>query len=412
LHSPGLSTRGITLRALIVVYALALLSVHIGDHWHLVHEDNGAMQTSLALSHVRYGLGVTRGLNVFIDPRSGARDFYLHHPPAVPLLLAGAFIATGHDSPAVARGVMVALSIATLLLLMSVLSELFADERAVLAGALAMATFPMESFFGRMVNYEVPALLLGLVQIDAYLRHRKTGSGASLVELAVAIVAGGLVEWASLLFSAAVAIAAFLDHFIEKRDLRALFTTIVAGAAVTAFNVAHIVVVRGSLRGLTEVVTRDFGVGHDPLTCFGFVGSQLENFRGYFTMSGLIATIVVVIALLWPRSRVAAALLTDGAGELRRFLLISLGAATAWVACSPNRARFHHYWQFYFLPFVVVAVALLIRWMLLRRHTFVIALIVLEVIASSSYKLYRRHSRSDEWAIANTRTIEEKFLSP
>jgi hypothetical protein len=160
------------------------------------------------------------------------------------------------------------------------------------------------------------------------------------------------------------------------------------------------------------VVTTDFGVGHDPLTFFGFVGSQLENFRGYFTMSGLIATIVAAIALLQPRSRVGAALLPDGAGDLRRFLLIALGAATAWVACSPNRARFHHYWQFYFLPFVVVAVALLIRWMLLRRHTFVIALIVLEVIASSSYKLYRRHTRSDEWAIANTRTIEVKFLSP
>jgi hypothetical protein len=136
--------------------------------------------------------------------------------------------------------------------MMSVLSELLADERAVLAGALAMATFPMESFFGRMVNYEVPALLLGLVQICAHMRHRKTGSGASLVVLAVAIVAGGLVEWASLLFSAAVAVAAVLDHFIEKRDLRALLTTIVAGAVVTAFNIAHIVVVRGSLRGLTE----------------------------------------------------------------------------------------------------------------------------------------------------------------
>jgi hypothetical protein len=408
------ASRRVIQRLLIAVYACSLLSINIGDHWRLIHEDNGAMQTTFALSHLRYGLAVTGGHNVFIDPGTGARTFYPHHPPAVPLVLAAAFATTGRESPGVARGVMLPFSVATLILMMSLLSTFFADEHLVAVGGLAMATFPMASFFGRMVNYEPPTLFFCVLQVWAYFRHRKTRSGSSLALLALSIVMGGLFDWASLSFSAAIAAAALYDRVKEGRS-GALLTTILAAAAVTIFNVWHVIFATGSLAGFLTIVAKDVGVGHDPLTLSGFLLEQTENFREYFTISGVVAVIVVTIGLSWPGSRLAAALFQGEDGDLRRFLIITLGAAVAWQLSSPNRARLHHYWQFYFLPYAVAAFVILIRWIMGRqRRTAVIllAIISIEIVTSSSYKLYRRYTTPSAWAVESTRQMEAFYLKP
>ena len=42
--------------AALLLYAFLLLSIGLTADWRLRHEDNGAMFTTLALSHVRLGL--------------------------------------------------------------------------------------------------------------------------------------------------------------------------------------------------------------------------------------------------------------------------------------------------------------------------------------------------------------------
>ncbi|MGZ7039528.1 MAG: hypothetical protein ACXVJO_15240, partial [Thermoanaerobaculia bacterium] len=313
----------LALRLLVVAYAVTLLSIHMNHRWRLVHEDNGAMQTTFALSHLRYGLAATRAENVFIDPRTGARLFYAHHPPAVPLVLAAAFALTGSDAPWVARGVMVAFSVATLIVMMLMLNHLFGDERLVLAGGLAMATFPMEAFFGRMANYEAPALLFCLMQMFAYLRQRTR-------LMIAAIVIGGLFDWSSLFFSGAIAIAALLE-----RRIRTFVAIALSAAFVTIVNIVHVILATGTLRGFLEAVTGSAVAGHNAMTIVDFVALQLDNFRGYFTITGLVATLLVTTALVLPYSRLATALLPPHERHTRLFLAINLCAATAWLLSSP-----------------------------------------------------------------------------
>jgi len=63
------------------LYAFGTLSIGLTRDWRLIHEDNGAIHTTLALSHVRLGLRRTRAHDLFFDPRTGQGSVYGHHPP-------------------------------------------------------------------------------------------------------------------------------------------------------------------------------------------------------------------------------------------------------------------------------------------------------------------------------------------
>ena len=97
---PGPASRvpfGLAFFAL-VVYAAVILSIGTHADWRLLHEDNGAFQTSLALSHIRLGLARTRAHDVFFNPGTGEATLYGHHPPGTALILAAVFSATGSAS--------------------------------------------------------------------------------------------------------------------------------------------------------------------------------------------------------------------------------------------------------------------------------------------------------------------------
>ncbi len=76
----------------------------------------------------------------------------------------------------------------------------------------------------------------------------------------------------------------------------------------------------------------------------------------------------------------------------------------------------HHYWQFYFMPFVVISIAVAIRWLCRpdapRRRRILLVTMCMEIACSSAYKLYRRHTEPDAWTIQATRDVEEKYLTP
>ena len=82
--------RRLILRAALVLYAFGILSIGLTRDWRLRHEDNGAMHTTLALSHLRLGIAATRAHDMFFNPHSGEASPYGHHPPATALLVAGA----------------------------------------------------------------------------------------------------------------------------------------------------------------------------------------------------------------------------------------------------------------------------------------------------------------------------------
>ena len=381
----------------LVVYSALLLSIGITREWRLVHEDNGAMQVALALSHTRQGLAETRAHNWFVTKDGQGWLGYPHHPAGVPLLIAGGFTVTGSESRAVARAVMIVFSIGSVGLMYLILRKLFEDETIAFAGALFFATIPMQSFFGRMVNFEPPVLFFVLLMLRAWLWR-------SWPAMAASIVAGVLIDWTILFFCAAIILAETVEVARRRTTPHLMIAAASAAGIGLALAFAHIAIAFGSLHRFFDVLGKDVGVGHEPLRLLNWLSLMFENYRHYFTSTGVITTAVVSAMLLLPGTRMRP--------ELRRFALVAGGAALVYLLASPNRARLHHYWQFFFLPYAATAFAVALTWLRARKSTAVIALIVVEVLAATGYKLYRRHTEPGEYAATAIEHYEKLYLTP
>lgn len=408
-------------RLLLVVYSFAILSIGLTADWRLRHEDNGAMHTTLALSHMELGLAGTRAHDLFVSRTTGERQPYGHHPPATALLLAGAFTLTGSDSPAVARLTVIAFHIGSVLLMVSIAGALLGDKGAWLGGVL-MATLPMSGYFGRMVNYEPLCLFAVLVQVLGYVRYKRHGRRGDLLLVAAGVVGGGLADWPSFFFAAALAALEALD--LARRQTRSpalLATLVVAATSIFAFDLAHLwYAARGSVQALGGVVASNQPLWSVDASLSRFVLGQLDTFRRYFTEVGLISTLLALWAIARTGSAASPRLFDGMPGWLvRRVLVATLGAAAAYVLAAPAWAMMHQYWQFYFLPGVVLSIAL--AWMRLERALrerpsttlrMLRIAFILDVLIASAYWLHFRHTRPESYAIEATASMRTLYLAP
>ena len=407
--------------AAVVLYGFALLSIGLTRDWRLLHEDNGAIHTTFALSHLRLGLARTRAHDLFFNPRTGQSAVYGHHPPGTALALAGAFALTGSDSVAVARMAPILFQLGSIVLLATLLRRLLSPGWT-LFGAFLMATLPMGAYFGRVVNYEASSLFAVMIQLCGWATFRQRGSHAGLAWLAFGIVLGGFIDWASFFFVAAIAAAEAIDLARKRlRSAAGLFVILVSAASVLFFDVWHLWYAgHGSLAPLREVLARELPGGAKSVSLPRFASTQFETFRRYFTHAGFLSSIAVAVALVRPRGRLAGALFTMTERETTsRLLSASGGAALGYVLVAPWWASTHAYWQFYFLPFVAISMVLVCRF-LAREATekrrlgarVLLALFLIEVGVTSVYVLRMRHRKVGAFAVRKTLEYRENYLVP
>ncbi|MEO6323476.1 MAG: glycosyltransferase family 39 protein [Thermoanaerobaculia bacterium] len=415
----------IAARFLLAAYALAVLSIGITKDWRLLHEDNGAFFSSIALSHLRLGLAETRGHDFFYEPRTGTKEAYGHHPPGLALVLAGALKVTGVEETWVVRSVPILFHTASVFLLVA-LSSLFLPEGLSLLGGFLLATLPMGAYFGRMPNYEPLGLCLVLVQLLAWAKLRLGAGRRALLLLGAGVMLAGLLDYGPFFFGAAIGLFELIRWVKERRDGGRVLALAACGIGILAFDVAHLWYANhGDLGHLKEVLARN--ASPPPDFTFGdLVSGLLDFFRRYFTHTGLIASLTALAALLASRfgwgSWSARYLEADGESDpgsnrsrvFRATLALTGGTALAYVAAAPRWSKVHPYWQFYFLPFVVLSILLLVRHLrrmgsLAARVTLVV--LALEVLATSTYMLHLRHTREGVFAIETTRMIRERYLA-
>lgn len=406
---------------LVTLLAASLLSVGIAKPWRLLHEDNGAFFTSLALSHERLGLAETRGHGLFYNPHTGERIIYAHHPPGAVLLLAAAFSLTRSASPAVARSLSAGFQLGSLWMFLILLRKIAGPEQA-LAGGLLFAVLPMGAYFGRMVNFEPFALFGVMLQLGAWVSERRNPSRRARMLLSLGIVLGGFFDWSALFFTGAI-LAVELWQWRKFRDNLALLDTIFLSAMlVIAIDLLHLWYAgHGSLSAVRQLAeVGSIAPGRANFSVGRFCEGQVDNYRRYFSLSGLAASLLCAGALAFPRNALGEKFLGACSDPLgRQFLAVTLFAASLYVLAAPRWAKIHSYWQFFFLPFAVTSLLLAMAacWRAgLRGHRFawraLFFLMVLDVAATSFYMLRLRHTRPGEYAVAKSREIERTFLSP
>lgn len=354
---------------LIWLLAFALITLNVASPWQSMHEDNGTLNESIAINHLRFGLGVTKGQDLLdleakqsFGPQgvSEAQQFayfrfgpvhpqvYGDHPPLLGLTIAGAFLIFGYHFWS-ERLVPIAYALAGLIVFTLLVAQVF-DLVVARMAALLYATFPMFDYFGRNVSHESEVLFWALLVLLGYLRWRATGRGRWLGLIVAGVVVGGLYGWPLFYFAP---LLWALDWLAERRPSRALaLATLVPAALTFALVMAQIGwALGGDVTHLWAMfLHRTSGAGAQGAAVTGvqwfnqIAAWNAEGFGGWsqFALPG---------AVLFIAARAS----REGWTPRIRLLAVAAAWGLSHVLIFRNGAYVHAYWQFYLLPLYALA---------------------------------------------------------
>jgi 4-amino-4-deoxy-L-arabinose transferase-like glycosyltransferase len=388
--------------ALVLALLLGLLAIRSGDPWRWMHDDNGRRYSSYARTHRALGLGVTRGRDFFYDPRTGRLVPYGHHPPALGLLLAGWFAATGHDGPQAARALAASFHLVSAVLVLGLARAYWAPAPALVA-ALAFAVVPMSAFFGKMVNFEPLVLPFFIGAIVSWWRGTEAGRGGRPGLTGALVVLGTLIDWPILLVLP-VLLADGVRRWRRGEGTAAVLAALGVTGVALAVAAAVAVWTSGAV-GLGELgAAASFRFHlHGRYPWWELAGKLFDYNRRYFTEPVLAAAAVtagILVRDAWrgrpsvPRTR----------------LLALLGVAGLLpVVLFPTSARYHAYWQFYLLPYETLAVADVLERVGARLRPaprrLGYAVVVLWLVGASAVTLRTRYTRPSGYVERKVREL-------
>lgn len=356
--------------AFILLLAIYLITLNIATPWQSMHEDNGTLNESIAVNHLRFGLGVTKGQDLLDEEArqsfgpahvTEAQHFafflsgpthprvYGDHPPLLGLTIAGSFLIFGMHFWS-ERLVPILSALVGLLLFYHLAARWF-DVTVARVGSLLYVTFPMFAYFGRNVSHESEVLCWMLALLTSYLRWRESGKGRWLALMVVAIVLGGLYGWPAFYFAPLLWV---IDWRAERRPSWPLFrATVVPALATFAIVMAQLAwALDGDLARLGAMfLTRTSGGSeHAVVTTIGWFNQLTAwNAEGYGGWSQL-ALPLVVGGVAWRAG-------AEGWSPRVRAIVIAAAWGLSHILIFRDGAYVHAYWQFYLLPALALAFA-------------------------------------------------------
>lgn len=384
---------------LIFLVACYLITLNVGTPWQSFHEDNGLTFQGIALNHIRFGLGYTKGqdikdklTNLMLQPpgthsKSDVFNYFLYgpeqpvvygdHPPLLGLTIAGSFLTFGYHYWA-ERLVVIIYALLGLLVFYYLVRRYFDLSIACVAAGL-FATFPIFAYYGRNVAHEAPVLFWGLTLLAGYLGWRETGARRWLAVMPVAVVIGGFYGWPMYYL---VAILFAVDWASRRRPSRVLALATLLPAVITfALVIAQIDwALGGSLASLKDIfLLRIKGGGeHYRISTYAWLQRVMQwNQEDYGSWVLYLAPVVApFLAMRFSAER----------WSPRTQLVVITGLwGLAHILIFRDGAFVHDYWQFYLLPFVSLSIAwtavMFIRARVTQPSARITAYITLVVVA-------------------------------
>lgn len=368
------------------VIFLGITTFKISRPWELLHDDNGAFYTTIALSHLRLGFSKTLGHNFS----------YPNHPSGLGLILTPVVALFGPQNRAAIRFVPIVLHLLGLVWLLGYIYKAYGARLAVI-GAYVLALIPMSSFFGRLVNFEpflLPALILFIL---SYFQR-------NLFLVVIASLWGSLIDWPfyfGLLACLGHAVISYLATK-EKRRLKVAIFLALLGLIWGVLALAHIGLAFGA-EGLLKVLDRVHYATHpqESHSAIQIFGHILEYTRRYYTEVLFLGGILYFWIKAHAFYRERALALKD------QVILVFFATGFLNIVLAPNYARIHHYWGFYLMPFMVLSFLEVLEW-LKRKYPLnfgkIWVVAILLVTVSSAVTLRIRHTRINSYTI---KTVQE-----
>ena len=386
----------------IFLLQLLLLSIGINRDYQLKHEDNNALHATLARSHLRLGLAVTRGQNYFYSPGTGAGGFYPNHPPGPGLVLAAVYGVTGHDGPAVTRAVAIGVHVLGTWLFYGLARRVLRERWELGLALLLYVALPESAFFGRMVNHEVLALPFAMLLVRGYWEsvHGDWRRPGWMAAIGLGALGAAFNGWAGFFAIGACALHAGWEALVRRNPrARAPFVfLLVAGAALFAVTLGHLLwVLGGNVSYLRALLASRAGTG-EAGSYVQWLGRILELHWRYFGLAS--AAGLATIAVRAARREPAAAI--DPAQEVG---LIFLLAGGSYVGTFIFNATKHDYWQFLLLPASALGIVLIVRSLLaatesrriLRR--VLLGIVIVDITLVTTVTLVQRHVKREGYCL-------------
>lgn len=312
---------------------------------------NGTVWSQAAHNFLRNGILSTWGMPAafYTGPTPIPSDgLYLHHPPLLPIWVAGMFRLFG-EAEWVARLVPIFCSLVSLVLLWRIVADELGTRAATLTAAL-FATLPMELYYGRMVNFE-PVVLMWMLAMFPCLRRWQIGRKRHWLALFFMFAWLSLwTAWMGYFLVAAVAVSFLITRREGETKLAVglMLLMLASGAGFLAqIRLAH----PEAFADIVQAVERRLGsridVKHEA-TFVLWVKRIFESWMSHILpISWIIAMGGVVVA--WRGRR------RDGAMSWTEWVgLVFLAMDIVYVVGFRNASYIHDYASF----FLVVPVAI------------------------------------------------------
>lgn len=227
-------------RLALAALLLVGLALRLGDFaepwttrgWQQMDAFN-ALQARNWIEHGFRALSFAPALDA-VPPSDGRWQFYMHHPPGAPLLVALSFATFGVSEWA-ARLPAVALSLLELLATWGLARRMF-GARTALATAMLAACLPVTAFYGSLVDGIGPMLMgFHVLSCWLYLRWLDGPSPARLAGLLAALLATEVVNWQGSELAGLLAL-----HALGCGRRRGALALLAAAFAVPLAQFAHL----------------------------------------------------------------------------------------------------------------------------------------------------------------------------
>lgn len=344
----------------VILFALYSLTLNVGKPFWGHHDFNSNTWSIAAKNNIYLGLGCTKLGQVVSFSKDSCEDlvFYNNHPPLITWLLTGSVYLLGY-SETNARLPFILFSLGSVWLIYLIGKELFSRPIGFLASSLFVVT-PMFRFFGKSINHEPVVMFFLLAGVLSYVLWYRGNIRAFYAFVASAFFVG-LTGWHGYLLYPLLVLVTL--KFKKELFLKSLLPVIIL-VIIFLGNLIHSYILLGYFSSeLFDWFFVRTSIVRDSLSIEENVSFNFNDFVKLMTARFINLYSILVFALGFAY---LIKLVKDWLNKVKitfeNTIVLALIVNALLVITIFNQQAFNHdYLLFYFLPFLTLASAKVIR---------------------------------------------------
>ncbi|WP_031435240.1 ArnT family glycosyltransferase [Methylomarinum vadi] len=342
----------------ILIVSSALMVRNMSQPWNGLDGGDGALFSKIAKNYLEHGiweLKFGQAYNYLPGQDKDSLKYYQHHPPLLPLLIAGSFAVFG-ENEAAARLVPILFSLASIVLLYKISKQSYGENVAITA-TFIFASFPAILFFARKPGYEPLSLFFILLSLYYYNLIRDMYGKKGYIAFFLAMGAGLLTDWPVYFLLSILCLHFFIS---QKGTKRIVFPTILMCYGLIIFLVFECFSYLVDPKSFTDLVNQGL-VYMGVIDLDHELANRYEEVKVTFTPSLYTKRLLSRLDLLYTYPLVIVSVVGFvwflGKKRLLKSNVIILLSVAATYCIVFYRSVYIHYWHTYFFaaPFAVLS---------------------------------------------------------